>query len=434
MIDKVIVYKKNLNFPQKITEPIDLPSSKSISNRLLILKYIIGNNHIKIKNVSNADDSVLMQNALIKIEDYVSKANFASPLELNLQNAGTVYRFLTAYLITLNADFVLNCDDRMKLRPIKPLVDSLREVGAKIQYLENENYPPISINSTEIKKSHDFKIDISFSSQFASAILLIAPFFKQKFSLKLIGELYSESYIQMTLELMTNLAFKIAKEGNLIKIDNSNSVQKKEIEVEADWSSASFFYQFIACSKIGTTLFINNLQKDSIQGDKILIEIFENFGVKSDFKQKALKLTKYQNPDENISIDFSNSPDIAIPVICTAAKLGLIGNFSGLKNLIHKESNRIKALEINLARFNYDFRQTSDDEAVLINSCKVKKDEIIQNRKLEIDVFNDHRIFMSFAMMADENTEIVLKNADAYKKSFPEFLKELTKLGFDLKT
>lgn len=424
-MNKLKIYKEN-SF-QKETE-ISLPFSKSISNRALILSFLT-NNSLNSETLSKADDTALLQESLNKIKQYQKSDLKTTELELNLKNAGTTYRFLTSLLCLQKGSYILNCSERMKERPISPLVNVLKTIGADISYLQNPGFPPIKIQQSELKLPKEvLNVDISSSSQFLSSVLLISPFLNNNVKIKICGEKYSLPYIRMTLNLMNQFGVKTDFKDDLITVFPYKQNQTSLIEIEKDWSSAAFFYQFAVLNP-KPEVFIPDIKLPSIQGDAVLAEIFNDLKVETTEKKTGILLKQKQDHIKNFNFNFKDHPDLAVPIVFTCAKLNVIGKFSGLKNLSLKESNRLNAMEEILALFSYDFRMINDDEAVLINSCRtIETPE--ENREIEIDTKNDHRLFMASALMSTKKTKLILNYPDTFKKSFPGFLKEIEKLGF----
>ena len=287
---------------------------------------------------------------------------------INATNAGTSFRFLTSYLASQNKqEFILKGSKRMKERPIKALVTSLQKLGAQINFLEKDGYPPLKIIGKKIKGG---KIDIdgTISSQFISSILLIAPTLKHGIELKINGKIVSKSYIKMTLELMHNFGIKSSWKNNTIKILSQNYIAKN-YQIEGDWSSASFWYE-IACLSKRCNIKLNRLNKNSIQGDKQVSEIFKNIGVNTKFKKNHIILTKNKEKTFYKKYNLINNPDLYQPLSCTLFAKKIKPKFIGIQTLKNKETNRILAV---------------DNEFRNVMSTK------------EINTYQDHRMAMSFA-------------------------------------
>lgn len=393
---------------------ITITGSKSESNRLLLLQALYP--HIRIENLSNSDDSVLMQKAL------TSKAEV-----IDIHHAGTAMRFLTAYFsIQNNREVVLTGSSRMKERPIKILVDALRDLGADISYLENEGFPPLKIKGKKLSKSK-VTLKANVSSQYISALLLIASKLENGIELTLDGKITSIPYIKMTLSLLDELGIKSEFKSNKISVQAHVSSDKSQtLVVESDWSSASYFYSIVALSKLNTEITLTSYKKDSLQGDSVLAEIYKEFGVATKFKDNSITLTKSSNIDSqsSIDLDLSNAPDIAQTIAVTAFGLGLECYMSGLHTLKIKETDRLVALKIELEKLGAEVEIT---DATL----HLKPSSII-NSDVSIATYKDHRMAMAFAPLG-LRTSLTIKDADVVSKSYPDFWNDLKSLGFNLK-
>jgi len=379
-----------VSHPTKIINcEISLPPSKSISNRLLIIKSLC-KEKIKIKNLSNSNDTQTLANALISNNKII-----------DINNAGTSFRFLTSFLsLQKNKEFILTGSDRIKERPIKELVVVLRKMGAKIEYIEREGFAPLKILGTKITGGY-IQIDGSISSQFITAILLIAPNLDDGIELEITGEVVSKSYILMTLKLMNEFGIKWTWNDNVIKIKKQNYIAK-QYTVEADWSCASFWLQIAALTE-KCNIKLLGLHQESIQGDRKVIDIFKNFGVSSIFKNEKLILTKKKKQTTPLEINLIETPDLYQPIKCTlfARNINLI--ISGTQTLKNKETNRINAIK---------------KETKKLNTNKI------------IDTYNDHRMAMSFAPMCLVFEELQINNTEVVNKSYPNFWYDLITAGF----
>lgn len=398
---------------------VNLPASKSISNRLLIMQAL-SENDFYIKNISQANDSVLLQ----KLLQQTSNSN-SYPLLIDAEDAGTTFRFLTAYLCTIEGEFILTGNAHMQQRPIGILVDALRQLGAKISYKKKQGYPPLIIQGGSLH-AKNLTIDAHISSQYISAILLISPYLSKGIEISLNQNPSSLPYIDMTIALMQQFGITIERNNSLIRVEQG-AYKSANIQIEADWSAAAFWYQSVAFSEQGSIL-LKSLSKKSVQGDSVLSDIFIDLGVKTTEVEDGILLEKTDYRNQNINIDFKAFPDIALSVINTCAGLGVIGSFRGLESLKIKESNRIAVLVSELSKLGFDFREISDDEWVLINSCKVDKKEY-DFSNISIQTFDDHRIAMSFAPFAILGKGINIENAGVVIKSYPSFWKEFNKIS-----
>ncbi|MBT3612184.1 MAG: 3-phosphoshikimate 1-carboxyvinyltransferase [Flavobacteriales bacterium] len=368
---------------------IDLPSSKSISNRLLIIQALC-KQEFKIHNLSNSEDTKSLKNALNSTSNII-----------NIGAAGTSFRFLTSYLSTRKGEgFTLTGSDRMKERPIKQLAESLRELGAEIEYKEQEFFPPLKINGKNLKGGK-VQIDGEVSSQFISALLLIAPSLNDGLELTITGELVSKPYIKMTLSLMQEFGISYSWINNIIKIENQKYIAK-DSTVEADWSAASFWFEIAAFTN-NCNIKLNGLSENSIQGDKTVMELFEKLGVHSIFEKGTLTLTKNNNFNFPNTLDLLETPDLYQPLKCTLFGLKKSVEFSELDTLKDKETDRVAAVENELLKF---------------NSTNI------------IKTYKDHRMAMSFAPLCLKFGELQITDMNVVHKSYPNYWNDLEKAGF----
>ena len=379
-----------VSHPTKIVNcEIELPSSKSISNRLLIIRALC-KDHFIIKNLSNSKDTISLLQALN-----------SSKKHIDIGHAGTSFRFLTSFLaLQENREFILTGSERLKKRPIRDLVKTLQEMGAQIEYLQQEGFAPLKILGSKLKGG-SIKIDGGISSQFISAILLISPTLENGIQLRVTKDLVSKPYILMTLQLMMSFGVQWTWTGNVISIKKQPYISKK-YKVEADWSSASFWLQIAGLSE-KCNIKLNGLKKNSIQGDKKIVELFKSLGVLSVFKNESLLLTKNENQLLPTKINLIETPDLYQPLKCTLYAKGIITKILGLQTLKDKESDRVKSVKKELKK---------------LNSSKI------------IDTYNDHRMAMSFAPLCLKFGELQITNAEVVNKSYPNFWDDLIKGGF----
>lgn len=393
---------------------ISITGSKSESNRLLLLQALYP--QISIENLSNSDDSVLMQKAL-KSNDSV----------IDIHHAGTAMRFLTAYFsIQKNREVTLTGSTRMKERPIKILVDALKILGAEISYIENEGFPPLKIVGKTLVKN-EVTLLANVSSQYISALLLIGSRLKDGLVLKLEGKITSVPYINMTLSLLNQIGIETSFIENTIIIKPCQSeIKPQSLVVESDWSSASYFYSLVALSDIDTELTLNSYMKDSLQGDSVLAEIYKNFGVETRFKESSITLIKVANLNSTskIDLDLSNAPDIAQTIAVTCFGLGIECQLIGLHTLKIKETDRLVALETELIKLGASV--TITEKSLHIEaSAKIKGN-------INIATYKDHRMAMAFAPLGLK-VPLTIENADIVSKSYPQFWEDLSAIGFNLK-
>ena len=393
---------------KKCIGELKISGSKSETNRLLILKALFYD--FDIKNISNSDDSKILEKALKSKEKII-----------DIHHAGTAMRFLTAYFSQLEGrEVILTGSKRMQERPIKILVDSLISLGADIYYEKKNGYPPLRIKGKKIKGG-SIKLPAGTSSQYVSAMLLIAPALENGIELSLLGKTTSLPYIEMTLFLLKNFGAKTYFDGKKIKINPNIQFKKADQIVESDWSSASYFYSIVALSK-NAEITLSSYKSKSLQGDSILKNIYEKLGVKSIFKGNCLLLKKEQmNFPNSINLNLSKAPDIAQTIAVTCYGLGIGCNLEGLHTLKIKETDRLVALERELKK--------------LGATIKITKSSLILSpgnnfiRNCSISTYNDHRMAMSFAPLSLK-IPLQIKNYKVVSKSYPNFWKDLVKLNF----
>lgn len=392
---------------------IQITGSKSESNRLLLLQALYP--QISINNLSNSDDSVLMQKAL------ASKA----PV-IDIHHAGTAMRFLTAYLaIQEGKEVTITGSARMKERPIKILVEALKMLGAEISYLESEGFPPLKIVGKKLTK-RKVSLDANVSSQYISALLLVASKLHNGLELTLNGKITSVPYIKMTLSLLTEIGVETSFVDNKITVKpNGSNLKKQDLTVESDWSSASYFYSVIALSDVGTEITIASYKEKSLQGDSVLSTIYQSFGVKTSYAFNSIKLVKVaEAKTSNLEFHLSDAPDIAQTIAVTAFGLGVECYMTGLHTLKIKETDRLVALKTELEKLGAQIDITLDSLRVNIAN------QI--NSNISIATYNDHRMAMAFAPLGLK-TELLIENAEVVSKSYPQFWEDFKAIGFHLK-
>ena len=389
---------------------ITITGSKSESNRLLLLKALFEN--LEIQNVSNSDDS-----------QYMLKALDSDNLTVDIHHAGTAMRFLTAYFATLDGKTtLLTGSQRMQERPIKILVDTLRALGADIQYDKEEGYPPLRITGKTLLKD-EVRMKANVSSQYISALLLMATKLKNGLTLHLEGKITSVPYIKMTLSLLDQLGVETSFEGQVIQVKPYLDTVSKTFTVESDWSSASYFYSIVALSPVGTQINLSTYKKDSLQGDAVLQEIYTHLGVQTSFEGSKINLKKINNNVPNsLDLDLANAPDIAQTIVVTCLGLQVNCNLTGLHTLKIKETDRLEALRNEIYKFGTSIEIT-DDSLHLSDSKPLNSGAVVET-------YNDHRMAMAFAPLA-LRTEFSIKEAEVVSKSFPDFWNNLAELGFN---
>ncbi|WP_143960046.1 3-phosphoshikimate 1-carboxyvinyltransferase [Litoribacter populi] len=377
---------------------IPLPSSKSESNRVLIIDALTSGEN-QIENLAEARDTQTMIRLLKK-----------DPPIYDVLDAGTTMRFLTAYAAITNKQKVMTGTPRMCERPIGILVEALQQLGAEIHYLGIEGYPPLAVNGFSEQKTDLITIRGDVSSQYISALLMIAPHLPQGLKLELTGKVGSRTYIEMTLELMKQFGISHTWKGNLISI-GPQPYRPTTYSVESDWSGASYWYSLLACAESGE-LFLKGLKKESLQGDSKIVDIMAQLGVASEFKEDGIKLTKI--PVLGLQeFDFTHCPDLAQTVAVTCAVIGQKTEFTGLESLRIKETDRIAALQAELAKFNAQLQEGNDGAFTVIPSVSIP-DEVT------IATYDDHRMAMAFMPLVTK-TNVVIEDPDVVNKSYPSF-------------
>ncbi|MFI5222378.1 MAG: 3-phosphoshikimate 1-carboxyvinyltransferase [Bacteroidia bacterium] len=404
---------------KKIIATIRLPASKSISNRLLILQKLFPGK-ITIRNLSNSDDTRIMQEAL-KMKSGI----------VQVKNAGTCMRFLTAYFSCIEkCEVELHGDERMNQRPVKFLVDAMKKLGADISYLKNDGFPPLKVKGKKITGG-EISMDASLSSQYISALILVAPTFENGLTIALEGEIYSRSYIEMTFQLMQQFGFEISFSQNEIKVlphsFTHSPIQKFiNFKVEPDWSSAAFWYEIVALND-DAEIFLEGLSEKSLQGDSIISEIMKSFGVETFYQSNGILLKKNHQiiKSSNHQIDLSSVPDLAPVIAVTAAAKNIRTELTGLKNLRIKESDRLSALETELKKCGFNISSKNDSLIVTPNHKP-----LTTNHKQQ--TYNDHRLAMAFAPLALIFGKIEIDDPGVVVKSYPDFWEDLKRAGFKL--
>lgn len=387
---------------------IEITGSKSITNRLLILQKLFGN--IEILNASNSQDSQLMIAALNATSETV-----------DIHHAGTAMRFLTSFFaIQQGRTTILTGSDRMKQRPIAYLVDALRSLGADIEYLENEGFPPLKIKGGKLNRNY-VRIPADVSSQFITSLLLIAGKLENGLRVELTGEITSRPYLEMTLKLLDEVGIKSDFIGNTIQIHPAGPLQNRGCTVESDWSSASYFYSLAAIGQ--KAVHLKSFKKDSLQGDAVISELYRKFfGVDSRFldgDEVLLEPHKQVQRPDVIRTDMNSCPDIAQTLCVTAAALKIPFEMTGLATLKVKETDRLVALQNELAKLGCETEITQNSIRTLGYSEP--------QEEISIATYNDHRMAMSFAPYCLIR-EISIENPEVVEKSYPGFWQDLDRI------
>lgn len=396
---------------------IALTTSKSISNRVLIIKALC-DDVFNIENLATAKDTVTLNKLLFNNDEQI----------FDVGHAGTVMRFLTAYLSLKNGEFLITGSERMQQRPVKVLVDALRDLGAKIEYTKNEGYPPLKITGGLIS-GNSIEIDGGVSSQYISALMLIAPKIKGGLTIQFKNEIISKPYINMTLEIMKDFGADVYWVDETIVVKEGN-YKTKDFVVEADWSSASYWYGIAALAN-EAEINLYGLSKNSLQGDAVVQDIYKNFGVETEFVENGIRLTKslHHSITSSFYFDFENCPDIAQTVAVTCAALNVETEFTGLKTLRIKETDRIFALKQELTKLDFNVEVDGDDLKII---CHPERSRRVDNdwNNISIDTYDDHRMAMAFAPLA-LIAPITINDENVVVKSYPDFWKDIREVGFE---
>ena len=399
-----------------------LPYSKSESNRALIIKAL-NNQNVTIHNLSEADDTLHLNKCLRMIN---TCGVSGLPMIVDINNAGTAMRFLTAFLAIHKGRWFLTGCQRMQERPILFLVNALKQLGADISYTDKPGFPPILIKGKEIQGG-TVSLDASVSSQFITALLLIGSTLPRGLKLQLEGDFISRPYVMMTIMMLKEFGVKVKYTDTEIIVP-CQDFENDHFDVSPDWSAASYAYELVALSDSGS-LFIPELKKHSLQGDNILPDIYSNLGVVSEFTDKGLQIKRSDAIVDFLEYDFVDCPDLAQTVLSTCVGLGIEGKFKGLQSLRIKETDRIHKMDKEFAVFGFSLKELENEWELkrISNTVDYKKiDRVFQT-------YGDHRIAMSLAPLVLKTGQLKIENPDVVVKSFPAFWKELENLGFEIK-
>lgn len=386
-----------------------LPASKSISNRALIINALAGGT-AALHNLSDANDTRLMIRLVGSDQETI-----------DVEDAGTTMRFLAAYFAITGKTKTLTGTERMRERPIGILVDALRTLGADITWLGKEGYPPLRTNGFRSQKTSTLRIRGDVSSQFISALMMVAPVLPSGLTLELEGRVGSRPYIEMTAALMKHFGAVSDFTGNTVTIAPQHYVPAP-FTVESDWSGASYWFAFTAMSRQAEVL-LPRLEKRSLQGDSVIVQIMEQLGVKSEFLPDGhLRLTK-TGVTSPLTWDFTHCPDLAQTVAVVCAALGVKGVFTGLESLRIKETDRIAALQNELRKIGADMVEEGTNWVIMPTPQLPEK--------AVIETYEDHRMAMAFAPLATL-MDIRIKNPSVVRKSYPTFWEDVARLGFEV--
>ena len=386
---------------------LTLTGSKSETNRLLLLQALYP--QLTLENCSNSDDSQVMQQALQ-----------GDNMLVDIHHAGTAMRFLTAFFaVEEGREVLLTGSKRMQERPIKILVEALRFLGADIQYDKKEGYPPLRIKGKKITQNQ-VTLPADVSSQYISALLLIAPRLEKGLTLTLEGSITSVPYIKMTLALLERIGIASHFKGNKIEVAATPSINSSLQTVESDWSSASYFFSCVALSE-HAEIRLSNFFENSLQGDAVLPKIYNALGVQSRFEGNTLVLSKSNSVVSSLQLDLVNSPDIAQTIAVTCYGLGIACDLTGWHTLKIKETDRLVALDNELTKLGANIKVT--DKSLHLAAGTNFQDHCV------LPTYNDHRMAMAFAPLALK-IPLVIEEAEVVSKSYPDFWKDMEAIGF----
>lgn len=406
--------------PEHIDTSIMLPASKSISNRALIIQALTKGGMMP-ENLSDCDDTEVIIRGLGKQSEII-----------DIKAAGTAMRFMTAYLSATEGEHTITGTERMKHRPIGILVDALRYLGAEIEYVGEEGYPPLHIKGRQLEGG-TLQIAGDVSSQYISALLMIAPILTKGLELKLTGNIISRPYIDLTLHLMHE--FGVAAEWSdfdTIRV-KPQPYQQRAYTIESDWSAASYWYEILALTDdTQSKVALQGLKDGSRQGDSTVRYIFSLLGIKTSFKEKGVNgmpealLTRHSRMLNRMDYDFTNQPDLAQTLIAVCPVLGIPFHFTGLGTLKIKETDRIEAMKREMEKLGYILHE---EEGTALLWTGERCEPMTQPT---IDTYEDHRMAMSFAPLAIKLGEIRINNPEVVSKSYPHYWADLRKAGFKI--
>jgi 3-phosphoshikimate 1-carboxyvinyltransferase len=385
---------------------IQLPTSKSISNRVLIIQALLKNS-FQIHSLSDAEDTQKLNEILQSL-----------PEKINSGDGGTTFRFLLPLLCTLHRNFELSGTAQLNSRPIEHLVEAINQLGGDVRYINQAGQPPLNILPSDFTGG-EIIMNTSISSQFISALMLVAPVLKKGLLLNFVGDPVSTSYIEMTAKVMRYFHVDVAKEKQSVRIPHQ-SYFSRDITIEADWSAAAFFYEWVALSKSGVSLFLRGLKKSDLQGDEEAEKLFCMLGVETSYTKDGATVTKTASPlPVEVEYNFLNCPDLAQAFITSCVGLKIKGRFTGLRTLKHKETNRLFALQQELKKIGAQIE--IDDDSLII------KDVIPSSPTSEFNTYGDHRMAMCLAPLSCIYPKIIINAPDVVSKSFPGFWNEVEK-------
>ena len=417
------------HIPSILHGQICLPASKSISNRMLLISQL-AKGHISLRNISDCDDTRAMEEALgvrARVESESEKSQISNNKIIDIGAAGTAMRFLTAYFATTPGEVVITGTERMRHRPIGVLVDALRRLGADIDYEGEQGFPPLRIRGTQLEGG-SISMAGSVSSQYVSALLMVAPTMRNGLTLTLEGEIISRPYIDMTTSLMRRFGITVEEPDDRTFRVLPGEYTGGEYLIENDWSAASYWYEMLALADDGEIV-LEGLFADSLQGDSCVQQLFEPLGISTEFNKKGAVIRKRVESLESrvksqeYNADLAHCPDLAQTMVATCCGMGVPFHFSGLQTLHIKETDRLLALQQELAKLGYEIRCKSEGE------CESDKSQISNLKsQITIDTYSDHRMAMCMAPLAMLHEGLVIKDAQVVSKSYPTFWSDIEKL------
>lgn len=409
-----------LTAPCRLEATISLPASKSISNRALIIYALSGGKNMP-SNLSDCDDTEVIINALRNM-----------PEEIDIKAAGTAMRFMTAYLSVMEGTHILTGTERMKHRPISILVDALRKLGANIEYVGTEGYPPLRITGQSLNGGL-LEIPGNVSSQYISALLMIAPMLKEGMTLHLLGDIISRPYIDLTLWMMGEFGADAEWFSNDTIVVKPQPYKSRDYFIESDWSGASYWYEMMAlCADKRSEVKLTGLMDGSKQGDSTTRYIFSLLGVKTQFESKQAGIAQTVTLKQNgrcvpkLEYDFINSPDLAQTFVVTCAAKGIPFHFKGLSTLKIKETDRIEALKTEMRKLGYVLQDHNNSELIWDGErCDPSFEQ-------GIDTYEDHRMALAFAPYTFLHDKLIINNPQVVTKSYPHYWEDLRLAGFTI--
>lgn len=410
-----------ISHPSKIINTVvDLPASKSISNRMLIIQFLMQQT-IELENLSNCNDTNDLKRALEKIKAGTVEGSTENTI-VDVGEAGTSYRFVTALLAVIHGNYELRGSDKLMKRPMESLLNALTSLGAKIN--SNNGQGPIFISGGSIGGGN-ISIDASTSSQFISALLMVAPYFKNGLTIELKGKIVSLTYIKMTINLMKLFGAKVAFHGQTINVEYSPYyTHLKTYTIEADWTAASYWYAFAVLSR-SCNVTLKGLKENSLQGDSLLYHLFKIYGIQSNYTDVGLRLTKHTHEGFVYMYDFIDEPDLVQTFTFLNAAMACPLQVNNAANLIHKETNRIEAIATELQKIGAKLIKISDDDFYIENQKPYLNEQDV------FETYHDHRMAMSAAILAMVFNNVKISNEQVVAKSYPAFWKHLAEAGFE---